>query len=117
MKVNLILISIIIFLTAIGCQKPSPTVDEDVYVDMLTELELIFVLQSQTKEAELTQELIDGLWEKYDVSEEDFLYSHFIYEQDIDGQIRRIKTITERLTLKHLSMEDSLGTRYLEDHN
>lgn len=117
MKVKFTLVSILILSLTIGCQKEAPSIAEDVYIDILTELELIFVVQSHTKDNELTRELIDDLWGKYDVSEEDFLSSHFIYEQDLDGQIRRIQTIAERLTLKHLALEDSLGLRYLEDQH
>lgn len=117
MKVNFTLVTFLILIVTIGCQRGAPSIAEEVYIDILTELELIFVVQSHTKDNELARELIDDLWRKYDVSEEDFLSSHFLYEKDIDGQIRRVQTIAERLTLKYFALEDSLGLRYLEDQN
>jgi hypothetical protein len=114
MRIALFLFCFISLSAISGCQKESPTINEETYIDILAELELIHVLYSQAKNEELTRNLISEVWTKYHVSEEDFLFSHFLYEQDVNGQIRRIQTISERLTFKHLELEDSLGSRYLD---
>lgn len=115
MRLGLIFISVMFMLATSGCSEETPSIDEEVYMEVLAELELIHVFHSHTGEKERAAGLINEVWKKYQISEEEFLSSHFIYERDTEGQIRRIQTITEKLTLKHQALEDSLGIRYMDE--
>jgi len=114
MRIALITISTMMLLLISGCRGESPTIDEETYMKILAELELIYVFQTHTGEKERTAGLIKEVWSKYQVDEEEFLSSHFLYEKDTTDQIRRIRTITEKLTRKHQTLEDSLSVQYME---
>lgn len=107
---------LILFITLLtGCAEEKPIVDEETYMEILAELEIIYVVQSHTQKTELTEKLIDEVWLKYNVSNEDFLQSHAVYEKDVTEQLRRVNIIAEKLTVKYHELEAVLGQKRLEE--
>ncbi len=100
---------LILTLVGYGCAREiRPELDEERYEKILIELELIHALHMQVMDDSLTQTLLDKVWDKYDISKDDFLTNHALYEQDLQSQVRRMQRISEYLNEEQLQMESRL---------
>lgn len=92
-----------------GCdRKVRPDLDETRYEQILIEIELIYALHMQVMDDSLTQSLLDKVWDKYDITEADFLKNHALFEQDLQGQMRRMQRLSEFISEEQLRLESRL---------
>lgn len=95
----------------LSCDREKPLVDEETYVSLLTELELIFVIDKHVRDEYITQRMIDTLWTTYNVSQEAFQQSHAIYQRDLENQLIRLKTIETNLENLHNRLNTEVSVR------
>jgi hypothetical protein len=112
-----LLFSLLIFFSLIGCEKSEPEylIEEDTYILMFAELAIIDqydpnLLKNRTKE-----EVREMVYQKYNVSKEDFRRSHKYYEENIDAQLKRLGKVN--LILKEERDEVNILERQLKDKN
>jgi hypothetical protein len=112
-----LLFSLFILLTLIGCEESEPEylIEEDTYILMFAELAIIDqydpnLLKNRTKE-----EVREMVYQKYNVSKEDFRRSHNYYEGNIDAQLKRLGKVN--LILKEERDEVNILERQLKDKN
>lgn len=86
-------------------EAEKPSIDASTYESLLYESELIFALHTQTLDSVLTQNLLDSMWIKYNVTPEQFEQSHRIYERDVEKQLERVMRVAERLGNEHEALE------------
>lgn len=89
---------IVALLMLTGCSTKTDYIEESKYIEIWTELELIHALMSQNVDTDRTNELIDSVWERYDVTKEKFIESHYYYESDTEQQLKRVKIVIDRLS-------------------
>lgn len=95
----------------LSCDREVPLVDEETYVSLLTELELIYVIDKHVRDEYITQRMIDTLWTTYNVSQEAFQQSHAIYQRDLENQLIRLKTIETNLENLHNRLNTEVSVR------
>ena len=111
------LFSFFTLLALYGCEENEPDylIEEDTYILMFAELAIIDqydpnLLRNRTKE-----EIRDIVYQKYNVSKEDFRRSHKYYEENIDAQLNRLKKVN--LILREERDEVDILERKLKDKN
>jgi hypothetical protein len=105
------LTAIMLSVLLLSCAREVPLVDEETYVALLTELELIYVIDKHVGDEYITQRMIDTLWTTYNVSKEAFQQSHAIYQRDLDNQLIRLKTIETNLENLHNRLNTEVSAR------
>ena len=76
--------------------KPADLIEEDVYINLLTEFQLLkslSVIQGPAHVDSLEQVIFD----RYDIAEERFLRSHHYYQEQMEEQIKRIEQVIENV--------------------
>lgn len=105
-NIGFVIVFMVIFT---GCdRKVRPDLDETRYEQILIEIELIYALHMQVMDDSLTQSLLDKVWDKYDITEADFLKNHALFEQDLQGQMRRMQRLSEFISEEQLRLESRL---------
>lgn len=97
-----------------SCAEKTP-VDEQTYVEILTELHLIQTLDRIAGDGEMTRSLIDSVWVKYGVGEEAFFESHDYFMRDIRAQQRRMLGIAEQLDSLNAFLVERLNQLRIEE--
>lgn len=91
-----------------GNSPPEDLLAEATYVDLLIELQLAESYYTQIKaDSTAADSMRRVIFEKYDLSQEQFRTSHQYYQQDIEGQRERISTAIENLRKDRLAAQDS----------
>lgn len=98
-----------LLLFVISCGE-KPKIDEESYVNILTELEIIHVLDRNIDDDEYIKALIDSIWSNYKVTPEIFKQSHEIYSRDMKAQIDRYLKVENNL----LDVHNKLNERIIE---
>src|SRR5690554_3943967 len=93
--IALLMMFLVVITSCNEAEKPS--IDETTYESLLYESELIFALHIQTMDTVLTQSLLDSMWTKYNVTQEQFEQSHRLYERDVEKQLKRVMRVAEKL--------------------
>ena len=96
-----LLISCFIFLTLFACEEevtPDYLIEENVYIDLLVELQIIKSYSYLDATINSDSIRIDILT-RYSVSKDDFLKSHMYYQQDGPAQMKRIDKAIERIKI------------------
>lgn len=101
MKRVAVLILGIYFLISCGAdhsvQKPEPLMDEELYLDLFYELELLRVYQNRGTRGAVVDSLYEEIFKKYASDKELFLQSHQYYQSQIDKQQIRVDTVISRI--------------------
>lgn len=97
-----------------ACQSqnkpPENVIEEDVYIDMLAELQLLkSYSQSMTQDSAAVDSLEIEIYDKYGVSRERFQESHQYYNSQYEAQKKRIDEAIERMRMD-LVKNDSAAT-------
>jgi hypothetical protein len=95
----------------LSCDHEKPLVDEETYVSLLTELEIIYVIDKHVGDEYITQRMIDTLWTTYNVSHEAFQQSHAIYQRDLENQLIRLRQIEINLDNLHNRLNTEISVR------
>jgi hypothetical protein len=113
-EMNMKLLAIGLFLSSIligSCnfeETPPDLIEEDTYVDLLVELQL---LKSYRQSAPVDTSEVDSLkqviYRKYRVSEEQFRISHRYYQEDPDKQEERVDAAIERLRMDQVESDST----------
>ena len=72
-------------------EKPENLIDEETYILLLIEVELLYAYHLEHRNSELTRELIDDIMDNYGTTWEIFEQSHLYYEEDVQGQLTRYR--------------------------
>lgn len=104
-KVNFLAL-LLLLLSVAACENAEkPTLTEATYESILYEIELVHALHTQLMDTVFTESLLDSVWQKYGTTKDEFLKNHELYERDVQGQVRRVGRISERLGLELQDLE------------
>lgn len=97
-----ILIIILASASVFGCSKdeqpPENLLPEEVYIRLLGELHLAHNLGDLEPENQaMIDSVLTEIFSEYNTSEEQFRLSHYYYQEDLDGQIKRVNKLQEKL--------------------
>ena len=97
-----ILILILVSASVSGCSKdeqpPENLLPEEVYIRLLGELHLAHNLGDLEPENQaMIDSVLTEIFSEYNTSEEQFRLSHYYYQEDLDGQIKRVDKLQEKL--------------------
>ncbi len=81
-----------------GCEKEGPPIDEATYVKLLTEAAIIQSAYNVKYDTLITSSMFEEVLLSYAIDRNEFLYSHLVYQQDLQGQERRWKIVLDSLT-------------------
>jgi|GEM_PF-6438038 len=84
-------VALIFLVFLIGCRPYRPPLDEQTYIQVRAELEMIYQIHSYTAETEKTAEMLYELQQRHEFTVDEFLESQRYYEQDLDGEIARLE--------------------------
>jgi len=85
-------------LFSLGCSnRPADLIDEETYIDLLVEFELIESLYQVREDSDESLRFKRKVFREYGITEEQFRRSHQWYEQDVPGQLSRYRTALDRL--------------------
>lgn len=111
-------IGFILFLLFAGCESdyrpeikpPADLISEDVYLQMLTELQLYNAWVSLSDTLNNPDSLKLAIFTKYDVSEPQFSSSHRYYQSDFTAQNTRIDSVLKLLDAekKRINQESTI---------
>ncbi len=92
-------------------QPPDNLIDEDIYINLLIELQLLKSYQTQNFSNSATLDsLKQRIFEKYEINKKRFQRSHQFYQNNIEKQTQRIDDAIERLRKDRISSQDSSNT-------
>ncbi|MDX1671849.1 MAG: DUF4296 domain-containing protein [Balneolaceae bacterium] len=97
---SILLLSVLAFL-ATSCgerEKPENLIPEDTYIDILVEIQLAKSYQKSLPPDSIVYDSLNKkILGRYDVTKEQFEYSHQYYQQQLAEQTKRIDEAIERL--------------------
>lgn len=97
-----ILILILAFVSFFACsqeeQPPENLLPEEIYIRLLGELHLAHNLGDLEPENQsMIDSVLSEIFSEYNTSEEQFRLSHYYYQEDLEGQIKRVEKLQEKL--------------------
>lgn len=102
---SLLLIGFLIW----GCNQnepPSNLIEEDTYVDLLVELQLVKSFrESMAEDSGAVDSLQKRIYEKYNITEEQFRLSHNFYQEQYKEQKKRVDEAIERLRMDQVESD------------
>lgn len=114
---HLLLVPVLIasfFILGGGCDRSTPEppenlITEDVYIDLVVEMQLIRVWHNTKGDSVNVDSLKQAVFLKYEVSEDQFISSHTFYEQQIKAQKQRLSKAIERLEAELSQLEEQIN--------
>lgn len=93
-------------------QKPDNLIEEDTYIDLLAELEMMRSYHETLPQDSVSMDsLRTVVYNHYEISEQQFVESHEFYREDMEKQAERIDEAIERLRKDQAQVdEDSSET-------
>lgn len=85
--------------------KPDYLIPESEYIDLLIEMQLAKIVFNSEEEFTNADSLINTIYEKYGISEEQYQTSHAWYQSDFIEQQRRIGIAKDRLLEERAQIE------------
>lgn len=113
MKKCCLLLVLIGLTIACGPKKAPPEhlVQEDTYVDLMVELRLLRTYQEfSSADSARIDSLIQAVFNKYDVSRQQFKQNHAYYQNHLEEQKKRIDKAIEQLRKDRVYKADSTAT-------
>ena len=96
-------------LLSLGCssdtpQKPKSLIDEDTYIDLMIELQLVRSYgESNSLDSLIVDSLTREIFQKYQVTDSTFVQSHRYYQTFPEKQLKRIETAIEQLKMDQIA--------------
>lgn len=87
-----------------GSDKPEDLIEEPVYIDILTEIFLVQSIAALHDLSEKEDSLYTVLFNRYEISRDQFDLSHEYYQRQGEAQVARTDTIRERLRSEREAM-------------
>ena len=100
-----------VVLLYVGCtdnesQPPENIIEEDRYIDLLAEFQMIRSYQETLpKDSVIVDSLTRVVYEKYDISRDQFIESHNYYRQNFEEQIERLDEAIERIRMDQIQQD------------
>ena len=88
-----LLFTIIVSLNSCTKEKSDLLISESTYKDVFLELAIANHLDTRLLENISREELIDQIFDHYEITPEQFRYTHDYFEKDIDKQAKRMEQI------------------------
>lgn len=108
-----LILAVLLLSTGCGDDQPRPPenlIEEDRYIELLAELQMIRSYQEfLPRDSTTVDSLIGVVYDKYDISREQFIESHNYYRQDLEGQVERLDEAIERIRMDQVQ-EDTTAT-------
>lgn len=87
-------------------QPPENLIEEDRYIDLLAEFQMIRSYQETLPQDSVVVDSLTGVvYEKYGVSREQFIESHNYYRQNFEQQIERLDEAIERIRMDQIQQD------------
>lgn len=117
MKYLSILFCFILFIPVSGCEKNEPDylIEEDTYILMFAELAIIDQYDPNLLKNRSKKDIQELVYQKYNVTEEDFRRSHQFYEENLEAQLDRLKKVN--LILREERDSVNVKERQIKDKN
>lgn len=101
-----------ILLAAASCSKQAETpkniIKEDMYIDLMIEMQLLKVYQLQSKiDSTQVDSLMQAIFQQYDITKQQFKQSHQFYQNQLKNHDKRIETAIDRLRKDNFRQPDS----------
>lgn len=77
--------------------EPKNLLSEDIYIDLLVEFQHIITYRNSNPDSVNADSLTALIYDKYQVTEEEFLVSHKYYQKHVEEQIDRIDKALQRI--------------------
>ena len=100
----------LLVLSACNSGRPDDLIEEDTYIDLIVEINLLHAVNNRYEDTDKTLTLQQQVLDEYGISHEQFVRSHEYYLQDVDAQRERVREGRERLT----KIINELNTEYRE---
>ncbi len=100
---QLLIIVALLWVSINGClgpdkiPKPENLIPEDQYIDLMVEMQHITTYRDAQPDSIRADSLKAILYNRYKVTEEQFLESHTYYQKHVDGQLARVDEALKRL--------------------
>lgn len=100
------LLLVLILMGSVSCvgpekvPKPDNLLPEDVYIDLMVEVQHLITYRNSYPDSVNIDSLSTLIYNKYQVTEEDFLVSHEYYQKHVKEQIARIDEALRRLNVE-----------------
>lgn len=77
--------------------EPENLLSEDIYIDLLVEFQHVITYRNAKPDSVNTDSLTALIYEKYQVTEDEFLVSHEYYQKQVKEQVDRVDKALQRL--------------------
>lgn len=100
----------LLFIAFSACkdENPNGVMSEDQYIVVFSELLVVDQITDNQLGPVNKQHLVDEIYEKHNVTEEEFRISHNYYQQDPENQVRRVKMIEEFISSERDTIQAAL---------
>lgn len=88
-----------VFMLTVSCtdSKKSLLIEDQVYQDMFLEFAILNHMDRKLLENRTIEELVNSVYDHYNVTEEQFSYTHDYFESNLSEQLLRMEKILVRL--------------------
>lgn len=107
-KLKFLVPLLLIIFAACEEEKPDGVMAEDTYIAVFAELLVVDQIDDNQLGPVNRQHLVDEIYEKYNVTEEEFRESHNYYQQQPESQVERVDRIEEFISSDRDSIQSSL---------
>jgi|AntRauTorckE6833_2_1112554.scaffolds.fasta_scaffold00121_39 hypothetical protein len=77
--------------------KPNDLIAEDQYIDLLVDIQHIITYRNAYPDSVNADSLADLVYDKYGITEDEFLASHEYYQKSVNQQVERINEAIQRI--------------------
>lgn len=113
MKPSAFFLFLLLSIITLGCEQNSPPpelIEEDAYIDLLVELQLLKSFKTSVPaDSGVVDSLQRQIYSKYNVTQQQFRISHDYYQEQYIEQKKRVDVAIERLRMDHVK-NDSANT-------
>lgn len=105
-----------LWISASGCvgseeiPEPENLIPEDQYIDLMVEMQHIITYRDARPDSVSADSLKTILYDRYKVTEEQFLESHSYYQMHVDDQLQRVDKALKRLEREKLNIRDHIDS-------
>lgn len=79
------------FLYSCSNEKPQNIIDEETYLSLLVEIHILRAIDNNYGDENKRDELLDAIYEHYNITASEFEISHDYYQKDVDEQRLRLR--------------------------
>lgn len=108
MRVLTLFYSLLILLALTACEETEPDflIDEDTYILVFAELAIIDQYDPNLLKNRTKADVRELVYQKYNITKEDFRRSHDYYEENIEAQLERLEKVNLILREERDAVDD-----------